>query len=87
MRDGSFKPGEKVPTTGIYTATHYQHRLPHDVFAVEGDRFPVCRKCGDAMRFALVQSAHHVDLDRDFSQAAGNSKPKKAKSGEKRKPQ
>jgi len=86
MPDGSFKPGEKAPTTGIYTATHYQHRMPHEVFAVEGDRFPACRKCGDEPRFALVQSAHHIDLDRDFSQSAGNSKTKKARSGHKRKP-
>jgi hypothetical protein len=75
MPGGTFKPGEKVPTTGIYTATHQQHRLPHEVFAVEGDEFPSCRKCGNEIHFVLVQAASHIDLDRDFTK--GNSGSRK----------
>lgn len=74
MPDGPFKPGEKVPTTGIYTATHDRHRLPHEVFAVAGDEFPECRKCQHLIRFALSQSANHIDTDQDFSKAAPNTK-------------
>lgn len=84
MPDGSFKPGDRVPTTGIYTAAHYQHRLPHEVFAVEGDEFPTCRRCGFRAHFLLVQAATHINIDRDFSQAAGTSKAKKARAGHRR---
>jgi hypothetical protein len=84
MPDGIFRPGEKVPTTGVYTATHHHHRLPHEVFAVEGDEFPSCRKCGDGIRFALLQSADHIDSDRDFSKAKRSPKTKKARAANKR---
>lgn len=81
MPDGTFRPGDRVPITGIYSATHYQHRMPHDVFAVEGDQFPACRKCGARTRFVLVQAAAHVNADRDFAKATESSKTKKAKAG------
>lgn len=74
MVAGPFKPGERAAATGIYTATHDRHRLPHDVFAVEGDEFPECRKCGSQIRFSLLQAASHIDGDHDFSKAAPNSK-------------
>lgn len=72
------KPGDKVPTTGIYIAKHRQHRLPHEVFAVEGEEFPSCRKCGSNIRFGLVQSAAHIDFDRDFSKSQPDP-PKRAR--------
>jgi len=81
MPSGPFKPGDKAPTTGIYTATHYQHRMPHEVFAVEGEAFPQCRRCGNRTRFMLAQAASHIDADRDFSKAAVKTKAKKARSG------
>ena len=81
MPNGSFKPGDKVPLTGIYCATHYQHRMPHEVFAVEGDEFPACRRCGDRARFDLAQQAEHIDADRDFVKALQSGKAKKARAG------
>ena len=69
MPIGPFKAREKVPVTGIYTAHHYQHRMPHEVFAVEGDEFPVCRRCGGRIRFVLLQPAVHIESDQDFSKA------------------
>jgi DNA-directed RNA polymerase subunit RPC12/RpoP len=83
MPDG-FKPGEKVLTTGIYAASHYQHRLPHEVFAVEGDQFPSCRRCGNRILFKLIQAATHIAEDRDFSKTTRGSKTKKAKAGHRR---
>lgn len=80
MPDG-FKAGESVLTTGIYTATHHQHRLPHEVFAVQGDQFPACKKCGHRIRFELMQAAMHVATDRDFSKAVSGSRTKKARAG------
>ena len=86
MPNGSFRPGDGVPATGIYTATHYQHRMPHEVFAVEGDQFPTCRKCGGRTRFVLAQAATHIESDRDFAKAAENAKTKKARAGTKKTP-
>jgi hypothetical protein len=84
MPDG-FRPGDRVPTTGIYTVKHYQHRLPHEVFAVEGDLFPVCRRCGKQISFMLMQPATHIGADRDFSRTA-KVKVKKARAGHKKSP-
>ena len=86
MPNGSYRPGDKVPVTGIYTATHHQHRMQHEVFAVEGDQFPSCRKCAGRTRFALLQAATHIDADRDFAKAAESSKAKKAKAGNRKNP-
>jgi hypothetical protein len=86
MPGGSFKPGERVPTSGIYTALHHQHRIPHQVFAVEGEEFPVCRKCGDNLRFGLFQAAGHIDLDHDFSKAAAAARASRDQSDHKPKP-
>lgn len=82
MPDG-FKPGENVLITGIYTATHYQHRLPHEVFAVEGDQFPACKRCGNRIRFSLMQAARHIAADHDFSKSVSGSRVKKARAGNK----
>jgi hypothetical protein len=75
MHNGPFKPGDQVPVTGVFTATHYQHRLPHEVFAVAGDSFPECRRCGARVSFSLSQSAVNIDADHDF---AGNSVSEKS---------
>jgi len=81
MPTGLFKPGDKVPETGIYTASHYQHRLPHEVFAVQGEEFPVCRRCGPRASFSLFQSVSHVDADQDFSRSSQAKKKAAAKAG------
>lgn len=67
MHTGPFKPGDRVPITGVYTAGHYQHRLPHDVFAMADDLFPECRRCGRRVSFSLSQSTTHIDADQDFA--------------------
>jgi hypothetical protein len=48
---------EVVPHTGIYTVYHTEHRLPHEVILIGGDKFPRCSKCGVAVTFALVRIA------------------------------
>jgi len=54
--DATFKPGEMAPCSGIYHVRHAQHRLDHCVTILEGERFPVCRKCGEYVRFRLQGS-------------------------------
>ncbi|HEX5434207.1 MAG TPA: hypothetical protein VFY05_08215 [Candidatus Angelobacter sp.] len=67
-----------MPATGIYTATHYQHRLPHEVFALAGEQFPECRRCGSRAVFTLLKAVPDIDADQDFARSAESRKPKKA---------
>jgi hypothetical protein len=80
MAIGPFRPGDRIPTTGIYSATHYQHRLPHEVFAVEGDRFPICNRCAERAYFILIHHAIHIASDQDFARAC-ESKSQKIPAG------
>jgi hypothetical protein len=67
MNNGLHRPGDQVPSTGVYTAAHYQHRLPHDLLAMAGDLFPECRRCGKRVSFTLSHSTTHIHEDHDFS--------------------
>jgi len=51
------KTGQEIPLSGIYRVYHREHRLPHEVSLLVGEIFPSCAKCGNAVRFALVQGA------------------------------
>ena len=52
----TFKPGEVARCSGIYQVRHAQHRLDHCVTILEGEQFPVCRKCGEGVRFRLQEA-------------------------------
>jgi len=54
---GTYETGAIVTVTGIYLVMHSAHRLPHEVVAVEGHRFPKCQKCGDSVLFQLLHPA------------------------------
>lgn len=61
-----FRPGEKVPHSGIYLVTHdTEHLAPHDVTCIFGKTFPPCRGCHHP-RFKLVRAAHHVETHEAF---------------------
>jgi hypothetical protein len=49
-----FKPGQKVLKAGIYNVLHAEHRLPHKVSFKAKGKFPLCKQCGDRVRFELV---------------------------------
>jgi hypothetical protein len=57
----TFKPGQKVPNSGIYNVLHdpYHHE-PHQVTCVYKEPFPPCHDCGDDVRFELAVKALHV---------------------------
>jgi len=61
-----FKPGQKVPSSGVYRVLHKDHRDEHDATLREGELFPTCTVCANGVRFRLVQSANLIDADRDF---------------------
>lgn len=66
-----FKPGDKIPTSGIYDVFHDRldgdyHAHPHQVLAVAGEVFPHCRGCRGGARFRLHQAAEYVDAHHLF---------------------
>ena len=62
-----FKPGEKVPRSGIYKVLHdSQHAEEHEVTCVYGKPFPPCNHCGHKVRFKLVKAAQHIEQNDHF---------------------
>src|SRR5690242_6485168 len=52
-----FRTGETIKESGIYRVHHNQHRLPHEVTLLQGQKFPRCARCDDGVRFELVVAA------------------------------
>lgn len=62
-----FRPGEKVPHSGIYQVKHdRQHASTTEVTCVFGKVFPACKSCGQNARFKLVRKAQHVEASLYF---------------------
>ncbi len=56
-----YKPGDKVPNSGIYDVIHdVQHNTRHQVTCVAGETFPPCNHCGQHPRFRLAVQAVHI---------------------------
>lgn len=55
MENRSYRPGDRVPASGIYRVEHSPHRLMHVVTLMGSTRFPVCRRCSRSVRFFLVR--------------------------------
>jgi hypothetical protein len=67
MAETVYKPGEKVPRSGIYRVVHDPvHIQEHEVTAVFGDTFPPCNHCGQHPRFTLVRGARHISSHEAF---------------------
>lgn len=57
----AYKPGDKVPQSGIYKVAHDKnHVQEHEVTSIEGEVFPPCNGCGHHPRFTLIRAAHHL---------------------------
>jgi len=63
----AYKPGETVPASGIYSAVHLDHRLPHEVVALRGEEFPACRICKTDVRFHVSHLLPHMAHDFDLT--------------------
>ena len=62
-----YRPGDKVPHTGIYDVSHGSFHAPrHQVTCLYGGHFPVCNRCGHAARFQLNVRAVLVEQDNNF---------------------
>jgi hypothetical protein len=74
-----FKPGDKVPTSGIYDVIHDrldgdQHAQTHQITAIAGRVFPLCRGCHGWVRFRLHQAAEHLDAHEHFRAYEGRAR-------------
>lgn len=56
MRDRNYRPGDRVPESGIYRVEHGPHRLMHMATLGGNTRFPLCRQCGRSVRFSLIRA-------------------------------
>ncbi len=62
-----FRPGNKVPHSGIYLVTHGgEHAPAHEVTCAFGSAFPHCAACGRDARFNLIRAAQHIDFNDNF---------------------
>ena len=63
-----YKPGDVVPTSGIYRVTHDPRHTntPHEVTAIRGEHFPPCNHCGHHPRFVLGTPAKHLSEHEHF---------------------
>jgi hypothetical protein len=64
----TFKPGNKVLQSGIYTVAHdgLHTRRSHDVTCIAGSKFPPCNRCGKGVTFELKMAAVHVKTHQRF---------------------
>lgn len=61
------RPGELVPSSGLYEVIHDGHRPPHKVIALRSDKFPPCRTCGEELRFLALQAVSYINHDMDLA--------------------
>jgi hypothetical protein len=55
-----FCTADEVPATGVYRVSHDSHRLPHNVTLFQGQSFPRCAKCQEAVTFELLHATPAV---------------------------
>ncbi len=79
----TYRPGQLVPTSGIYTAVHQEHRPPHEVVAIRGEEFPPCRVCREEVRFQVATSAPHMMHDFDLTGPVPRTIKNRAKAAKK----
>jgi hypothetical protein len=61
-----FASGDTVPVSGIYRVSHAGHGQGHYATCLSGKTFPLCKTCGNRVRFAPFQLADDVDHDARF---------------------
>jgi hypothetical protein len=75
MAEKEFRPGERIPESGVYLVVHQQHRPTHEATLVAGKPFPVCARCGMDVRFRLLRNASSIEKDPDFRAEKGAAEP------------
>jgi hypothetical protein len=74
QQDCTLAPGEAVAHSGIYEICHFDEPR-RKVLLLRDTFFPYCRRCGEAVRYKLIQSAPHISEDADFVEAFEEDNP------------
>ncbi len=61
-----YKAGDRVSHSGVYRVIHADGSPPTQVVMLRDETVVACSKCGDKVRFRLVQRAPHILEDEDF---------------------
>ena len=78
----TYRPGHKVPNSGVYLAIHRDHRAAHEVVAIQGEEFPSCRICKNEVRFYSERVVPHMTHDFDLTgPESGALKPRAKAAG------
>ena len=66
-----YQPGDAVPYSGLYRATHRRHHVPaHNLTCVSDRLFPECNQCGAGVEFKLLQAVRLIDKHELFRPSA-----------------
>ena len=65
--DCTLNPGEPVAQSGVYEICHSDEPRT-SLLLLRNSFFPFCRRCGDSVRFKLLQPAPHISEDPDFTE-------------------
>jgi hypothetical protein len=65
--DGLLSSGDRALHSGLYRIEHERHDAKGEVYIRKGTEMPVCRDCGEAINFRLIEKIPHIGEDPDFS--------------------
>jgi hypothetical protein len=60
-------PGELVQYSGIYEICHHDEPRSTVIF-IRNTIFPYCRRCGDLVRYKILELVPHISEDPDFQE-------------------
>jgi hypothetical protein len=67
-------PGELVQYSGIYEICHHDEPRTTVIF-VRNTIFPYCRRCGDRVRYKILELVPHISEDPDFQELPDADNP------------
>lgn len=65
--DCTLAPGELIEQSGIYEICH-QDEPRASVILMRNSIFPFCRRCGDMVRYKILELVPHISEDPDFQE-------------------
>lgn len=71
--DCTLNPGETIHHSGIYEICH-EDESRATVILMRNGVFPLCRQCGENVRYKLLQVVPHISEDEDFSEAQDDAR-------------
>lgn len=70
--DCTLNPGELIRHSGIYEICHEDENRA-TVILMRDTYFPLCRQCGENVRYKLVQRVPHISEDEDFRESTADN--------------